>query len=154
MTIDTVINNLQQKETQTRGIKHDLVELKTLITTKLYKSVQDYLAMFPSKVQERDPSEEARLDHQMIRSQLEGSQSLQQLGSQVPLVHMNQNVSLIDSSLQGLSNDVKTLTKQMKEVLKFYSHASSKERQLSQSVTVRGRSVDTKPKMHASNILA
>ena len=63
-------------------------------------------------------------------------------------------MSLIDSSLQGLSNDVKTLTKQMKEVLKFYSHASSKERQSSQAAMVRGRSVDQKPKMQASNILA
>ena len=41
---------MQQKETAARGLKHDLLELKGQIMNKLYKSVPEYLAMFPSQV--------------------------------------------------------------------------------------------------------
>ena len=50
MTLDSVIQNMQQKETAARGLKHDLMELKGQIMNKLYKSVPEYLAMFPSQV--------------------------------------------------------------------------------------------------------
>ena len=74
--LDSVINGLQQKEEKAKARMEELKELKELITFKLYKSVQDYLLMFPVSIKDRDPTEEARKDHQMIRSQLEDSQSL------------------------------------------------------------------------------
>ena len=55
--------------------------------------------MFPVSIKDRDPTEQARKDHQMIRSQLEDSQSLQQLGSKVPLINMNRQVSDFDVTL-------------------------------------------------------
>ena len=46
----------------------ELSELKESITHKLYKNVKDYLNMFPTEIKDRDPTGEARRDHQMIRS--------------------------------------------------------------------------------------
>jgi len=45
-----------QKVNLAKSLKNDLLETKEQITVKLYKSVQQYLLMFVSTVQERDPS--------------------------------------------------------------------------------------------------
>ena len=143
--LDSVITGLKQKEEKAKAKMSELSELKESITHKLYKNVKDYLNMFPTEIKDRDPTGEARRDHQMIRSQLEDSQSLQQLGSKVPLIKMNQQVANFDGTLQGLSTEVKALATQMKSVLDFFTRAGSKERQMSQSSgmpLVRGRSND------------
>ena len=84
--------------------------------------------MFTREILERDPTEKASHDQQMIRSSLDNNQSLDQLSSRVPLVHINQQVTQYDTKLQAQTSEIKDLSSQMKIVLEFFSRVSNKER--------------------------
>ena len=79
-----------QKESLAKALNRDLLETKEQITSKLYKSVPQYLLMFTTPVKERDPSlESGQFSDDLIRSTLSESKSLDTISSRVPLVNLN-----------------------------------------------------------------
>jgi len=66
--LDSIIGNLEKKQSLAKALKLELTTLRKQITEKLYKSVSQYLAIFSSDVRERDPQEEERFDQSIIKS--------------------------------------------------------------------------------------